>query len=337
MQKTSFAWELIIADDCSTDGTVDILRSYKKLHPGLITVIERSKNIGPEKNWLDLLNHAKSKYVLYAEGDDYFTDSEKLQIQVDFLEAHKKMSACFHPVKVKYDDNSKSEEIFPSPDFRFNKAELVVEDLLKRNFIQTNSIMYRWRFVKESIDTVYPKGISPGDWFLHLLHAETGAIGFIDRTMAVYRRHSNGMWWNADKNVDLIWIKHGHGHMAFYKALLDYYGTTPERKKIINSHIHTLLNNFFRIDTKDHSKLFADALAKYPQIAANHAWYLEEQLKNEIETRTSHEETIKQLEQTLEQRDWHLRQKDIEIARIKSSRIWKVRNKIARILGKPIV
>lgn len=88
MQKVDFEWELIIADDCSTDGTRDILLEYKSIYPDFIKLILQEKNIGAAKNWYDLISSPKSKYIAYFEGDDYWIDNLKLQKQVDFLEAN---------------------------------------------------------------------------------------------------------------------------------------------------------------------------------------------------------------------------------------------------------
>ena len=86
MQKVNFSWELIIADDFSTDGTREIVLSYKEKYPEFIKLVLQEKNVGALRNWFDLLNVPASKYIAYFEGDDYWTDSYKLQRQVDFLE-----------------------------------------------------------------------------------------------------------------------------------------------------------------------------------------------------------------------------------------------------------
>ena len=86
MQQVNFDWELVVADDFSLDGTREILLEYKNKYPEFITLILQSKNVGPAKNWLDLIGAPKSKYIAYIEGDDYWLDSQKLQKQVDFLE-----------------------------------------------------------------------------------------------------------------------------------------------------------------------------------------------------------------------------------------------------------
>lgn len=219
MQKTIFSWKLRIADDCSTDGTRDILLEYKKKYPDIIELVLQEKNKGAENNWFDLVSNVESKYVFYTEGDDYITDPNKFQKQVDFLEKNTDFSLCFHPVKVIFEDGSQLESIFPTKEYIFNKEVLTLEDLLKHNFIQTNSAVYRWRFADENILDIFPKNIIPGDYFLHLLHAQKGKIGFIDEVMAVYRRHPGGIWFYTKKNSDELHLKHGIQQLNFLKNI----------------------------------------------------------------------------------------------------------------------
>jgi len=148
------------------------------------------------------LTLVKSEYLIVNEGDDYFTDPLKLQKQVDFLDKNTNFSICFHPVRVFFEDGSKKDEIFPSKKFRFGKSILDLNDLLNHNFIQTNSCVYKWRFgIKEKIEDFLPKNIMPGDYFLHLLHAQKGKIGYINEVMAEYRMHSAGIWYCKSKRI----------------------------------------------------------------------------------------------------------------------------------------
>jgi len=220
MQKTNFQFEVIIADDCSTDSTAKIIKDYADKYPDIIKPMFREKNLGSVKNYIDTLARVKSEYVIVNDGDDYFSDPLKLQKQVDFLDSHLDFSMCFHLVTVKYDDGSKPDEIFPTPEFRMKKKTFALEDLLDKNFMQTNSVMYRWRFNKgENIKEIFPKDIMPCDWFLHILHAQTGKIAFIDEDMAVYRRHPGGIWWESTNGADALHIKHGQKELNFYLAV----------------------------------------------------------------------------------------------------------------------
>src|SRR5438445_350989 len=79
MQKVNFPWEFIIADDCSTDGTREIILEYQRRHPSLIRLLLRSSNIGAWRNGQALLSAVEGKYVALLEGDDYWSDEYKLQ------------------------------------------------------------------------------------------------------------------------------------------------------------------------------------------------------------------------------------------------------------------
>ncbi len=197
MQKTNFPFEVLIHDDASTDGTADIIREYATKYPDIIKPILQTENqwsrgvsISKVYQWPRI----RGEYVAMNEGDDYWTDPYKLQRQVDFMDAHPDYSICFHPVRVVWDNGAHPDSIFPSPKHRFNKTTLELSDLLKHNFIQTNSVMYRWR--RDCIN-IYPDNILPGDWYWHLLHAQVGKIGFIPDVMSVYRRNDGGIWTGA--------------------------------------------------------------------------------------------------------------------------------------------
>lgn len=96
MQETSYSFEILIGDDCSSDHTQEILLEYQKAHSGCIRLFLREKNIGASRNAYELLTKARGKYLATLEGDDYWTDPHKLQLQVDFLEAHPEYIGCTH-------------------------------------------------------------------------------------------------------------------------------------------------------------------------------------------------------------------------------------------------
>jgi hypothetical protein len=94
------------------------------------------------------MESVRSPYVAICDGDDYFTDPLKLQLQADFLDAHKDCGLCFHVVRVVYEDFPEREHLYPPVEQlpRGIRTFYYLSDLIKRNLIQTNSAMYRWRF-----------------------------------------------------------------------------------------------------------------------------------------------------------------------------------------------
>lgn len=218
MQKTNFPFEVIIHDDASTDGTADIIREYAKKYPKIIKPIFQTENQW-SKGKLPLihfmLDKVKGKYVAMCEGDDYWTDENKLQTQVDFLDKNPDFSICFHPVRVIWDDKSNPDTIFPTPDFIFNRDVLSLDDLLKHNFIQTNSVVYRWNLTEQD----WPKQkFLPADYLFHLIHAKHGKIKYLNKVMAVYRKHAGGIWAGAGQTED-FWLRCGLLQARFYDII----------------------------------------------------------------------------------------------------------------------
>lgn len=194
IQKSDFDIEFLIGDDNSSDRTPEIIREYQEKDSRIIPVI-REKNLGPGANFVDLAARARGMYVAICEGDDYWTDPQKLQKQVDFLDNNPDYSIVFHPVTVINEDKNIDEFIFPE---NLN-GSIHLDRLVQGNFIQTNSVLYRWRFTG-GMPKTYNENVVPADWFLHLLHAEWGRIFCLNDVMGVYRKHSAGMWSQIEKD-----------------------------------------------------------------------------------------------------------------------------------------
>src|SRR5690606_6758678 len=97
-QKTNFPYEIIVGDDASTDGTVDVLKEFARENPGLVIPILHEKNIGPVANYFSVHRLARGEYVCHMDGDD-LAFPEKLQKQVNVMEADKSISILWHRMK----------------------------------------------------------------------------------------------------------------------------------------------------------------------------------------------------------------------------------------------
>lgn len=106
MQQVDFDYEILIGDDCSTDHTPEILKEYQARYPEKIYLRLRHKNIGATKNAYELLMLARGDYLATCEGDDYWTNANKLQLQVDFLENNTQFIGCTHKFLI-VDENGK--------------------------------------------------------------------------------------------------------------------------------------------------------------------------------------------------------------------------------------
>jgi glycosyltransferase involved in cell wall biosynthesis len=259
-QQTGFPVEIIVADDASTDATPAIIREYSSQYPHLFRPILRSKNLGLNPNLTDALSTARGEYLALCEGDDYWIDPLKLSKQVAFLDRHPETAICFHPVRVTWEDGRATDSEFPPVDWR---DDLSVETLIARNFIHTNSVMYRRLPRYDDI----PADVMPLDWYLHMRHAVHGDIAMLPETMAVYRRHAEGLWHNRDADPPSFWLRYGPGHAAMFEAMLDLFPGDPVREEMIAGMADWILREVADVPGPKGRALFRDTIARHPRIA----------------------------------------------------------------------
>ena len=192
-QKTNFNYEVLIHDDASTDNTADIIREYEKKYPELIKPIyqienQYSKGVDITKTFH--LPRLKGKYVALCEGDDYWTDQEKLQKQYDAMEAHPELDICAHAVsKVQASNGRLICYIAPSD----KETVLSTEEVIAGGggFVATNSLFYRRELLEEEPEF---RKYCPIDYSLQIHGALRGGMLYLPDNMAVYRFLVPGSW-----------------------------------------------------------------------------------------------------------------------------------------------
>lgn len=272
-QKTDFPVEVIIADDASTDATPAIIQEYADRHPDLFRPILRPKNIGVHANFTAVLSAARGEYLAICEGDDYWTDPLKLTKQVEYLDRHPNTMVCFHPVRVVYENQDQDRSGTRDSDFPPLSwcHDLSVEALLARNFIQTNSVMYRRLSRYDDI----PPDIMPIDWYLHVRHAIRGDIALLPETMAVYRRHPQGIWYLADTDRQKFWVAQGRGVAGTLEAILGLIQGNRAREEIVGEVSEWVLREISNVPGPQARAVLLDAIANCPRMALlslRHSW-----------------------------------------------------------------
>lgn len=137
-QKTDFPFEIIMIDDKSTDGSDKIIKEYAKKYPEIVRAHFNTKNLGITKTWIKVCKFAKGEYIARCDGDDYWINNEKLQMQVDALRENKKSKWCSTDYDIYNVDSGKIEKnIFENE--KVNRTKNFSEMLAKSGWTMASS------------------------------------------------------------------------------------------------------------------------------------------------------------------------------------------------------
>jgi glycosyltransferase involved in cell wall biosynthesis len=198
MQKANFAFEVLVNDDASTDGTAKIIREYEEKYPDIIKPTYQTENQhsqGVKINQTILFPKAKGKYIAFCEGDDYWVDPYKLQKQVDVLENNPDCHFCVHRVESVDEDGSVLiGHNYPSLLISINEGIITSHrfiDMTHGYNFQTSSYMenaqaLRYYYVS---NPKFKQVADVGDEPMLLYFGNEGNVFFVDRIMSKYRRN----------------------------------------------------------------------------------------------------------------------------------------------------
>lgn len=207
MQKCNLPIELIISDDYSPDKTRDTIFEVIKSAPANIQVIytPHQKNIGATPNFFDALSKVTGEYLCFCEGDDYWTDENKLKIQYDFLENNPDYSMCFHQVL----------NVSPNPEINgtfFSKVEnkdYSMLEIYQHWLVHTTSVFMRAEVLtnRAALKLITHPELLYFDTFLYMACGLNGKIRGMNMLMSAYRRHEAGISNGINYERDL---RHNH-------------------------------------------------------------------------------------------------------------------------------
>jgi glycosyltransferase involved in cell wall biosynthesis len=207
-QETPFDTEVVIGEDCSTDGTREILEFYAH-RDDRIRLLLHPHRLGPDQphlggkyNFLATYEACRGEYVAFLEGDDYWTDTAKLRKQVELLDAYPGYAFCCHPVTVEYDATRVRH--WPTVAGTTERSSYTLEDILRletKPEMPMVSMMIRSELLRD-----FPpwfRGVANGDYAVQVLLARHGDIAFLPDCMAVHRKHAAGRSRMYDEAPDL--------------------------------------------------------------------------------------------------------------------------------------
>lgn len=206
MQKTNFRFEILIHDDASTDKSADIIREYEVKYPDVIKPIYQTENQyskGVKISFTYQYPRARGKYIAFCEGDDYWCDENKLQLQYEKLEKNPKAVFCGHKVECITEEGRCLGRYYPTREI--NKEFLSSDEMMKilRDYkypFQTSCYFIRANLLTALDSNNTPKFMYLGGDLMCLMYLLTqGDYIYIDRVMSCYRNNSIGSWSERNK------------------------------------------------------------------------------------------------------------------------------------------
>lgn len=221
-QKTDFKYEVIIHDDASTDHTQELIREYKEKYTEKIVPILQTEN----QFWRCHLSaefvypKIRGKYFAFCEGDDFWTDENKLQMQIDFLEAHEEYSMCMHNA-VKWNcvtDEKTVLNTFPK-DGTYSQEEQILAGL-GTNFPSVDSYVLRTELLKNVPDFLYESNVM--DYPIRQYYANKGKVYYFQKPMSVYRVSKAPSYMNRIREEEEFYNNYTLEMINFFEKFNDY-------------------------------------------------------------------------------------------------------------------
>ncbi len=191
-QKVNFPYEVLIHDNASSDGTQDMIREYAAQYPDRVRTMLQQVNQQSQgiKSFYTLMRNARGTYIALIEGDDYWTDPQKLQKQADYMEQHPGCTLCVHAAVTVDGENHVLQKILrPAECSRDLTAQEVIG---KSGWFATASMVLRRNAVQQLPNFYFHAPV--GDYPLSAHLAMNGSVHYIDAFMSAYRINISGSW-----------------------------------------------------------------------------------------------------------------------------------------------
>ncbi len=225
-QKCNFEFEVVVGEDCSPDQTRKILLEYKKLHGERLNLLLPEKNLGMMDNFYATIDACTGKYIAFCEGDDFWNTNEKLQKQVDILEANPDVGLVFSNLNIKEKHRTIQRVIKHDPNYGNNPEELLVA-----NSIATCTVVCRRDLLNEARAFLGGKRFAMGDYPLWLYIAQKSKIAYVDEPLATYRI-VGGSATNQGYQRQLAFLESQQEVKAYFLARFTYSESIQRRVKL---------------------------------------------------------------------------------------------------------
>lgn len=269
MQKTDFPFCALVVDDFSTDDTAQIVRRYEEQYPDIIKGVYLQENyysqggIKREKTEIVSPWFERCKYIAMCEGDDYWTDPQKLQRQVEFMESHSDYVLTYTDALVVDDDGRSIPHRTPR-----RYSGLITKELLSEgNFIVTASACFRnhYKDYNKEIANV-PFRLMMGDKPMWIYYSTIGKIHYFKEKMVAYRVLSESASHSSDKNKLIAFNDNGEQITKYFNAR---YQVGLSEKYIEYRYAVSRVRAMAKISRRDFTDAWFHLIKKHPRVLLN--------------------------------------------------------------------
>lgn len=264
-QKCTYNYKIYVFDDCSTDGTAEIVKKLAVENPGSISFYENEKNMGVLHSVRKAIGlPCRAKYFAFLDGDDYWCYDGKLQAQIDFLEANPEYSACFHDAEIHQMNNSGNAEFLKKTKIgwktysQMNKyyPDFEPQMLVTRTIIPTSTLVCRWKNLESFMQNYKFKEFS-FSWALELELIKNSKFRYFNECWSVYNDHVGGI----SKRGSLFDFK--RNNINILESLLEddfYRFYAPEIYQTICSEFRMMIKSDegLRLSKREYRKLLSE-------------------------------------------------------------------------------
>ncbi|MGZ4820002.1 MAG: glycosyltransferase [Limisphaerales bacterium] len=251
-QQVDFTFEVIVGDDCSTDGTSGVISEFVEKYPGVVKLVRHATNIGPTANYLSIHNLAHGEYVCHCDGDDFWLDG-KLEKQVIFMDSNPAVVQSWHRQRV-INQSSEPVGVFPR---RYSKSVfgklMGFGDLAHSYGLvgQHSSQMYR-----RSARTVHTREQPTIDYFFALDIASKGLSAHLPDFLGCYRIVRGGSVTQAESGRDMV-------DSCVMDAVAYFAELFPDSKPAFKANVYARAFGGF-VRKRSHWRVMREAVSGYP-------------------------------------------------------------------------
>lgn len=191
-QKVNEKINLIVADDCSPDDTLEKIRKYTLPDFIQINILPNKKNLGFIKNYQRAFMACSSKYIFIIEGDDYWTSEDHISNHIHFLEEHSEVSMTMNRLTILNNESHEISYSYWEENWHGHKLWFLEEQIFANRLGNLSACCFRGDLIAKLPKRLF--NLYFADWLLGMIMCESGPLAILEKSTSVYRVHPNGQW-----------------------------------------------------------------------------------------------------------------------------------------------